>query len=216
MTLGSKIQVFVIDDHPMIRKGLQSEIENDLTLKFIGSASSIKDALPIIGFKAVDVLVVDISLKDENGLLEFTNIRKKQPNLKIIFFTIHRDWEYLQKAAMLGADGYLLKSDSADRILGAIKDVFKGKKIFPEEVAQYLPNFEVSKTLAKNLSTLTKREKEILNHIMEGKLNREIAEILDLSVRTVETHRASILQKLDVKSSIELAKVMLELRSDKY
>ncbi|TGN20358.1 response regulator [Leptospira idonii] len=120
MTLGSKIQVFVIDDHPMIRKGLQSEIENDLTLKFIGSASSIKDALPIIGFKAVDVLVVDISLKDENGLLEFTNIRKKQPNLKIIFFTIHRDWEYLQKAAMLGADGYLLKSDSADRILSQL------------------------------------------------------------------------------------------------
>lgn len=129
MSSKSPISVFVIDDHPILRKGLQSEIESDTGLKFVGATDSIKDGLNLMKFKNADVLIMDISLKDENGILELSNVKNKFPFLKIIFFTMHRDWDYLHKAANLGADAYILKTETSAKISNIIKDVFNGKKI---------------------------------------------------------------------------------------
>ncbi|PJZ44120.1 response regulator transcription factor [Leptospira brenneri] len=213
MVSKSSIGVFIIDDHPMLRKGLQSEIEADPDLKFVGSAESIREGLLLISFKQTNVLIMDISLKDENGISEFSNIKNKFPNLKIVFFTMHRDWTYLQKVAILGADAYILKTESVGSIISIVKQVYVGKKVFPEEVMGIVDQLDFGDNLAKKIETLTKREKEIITHLMDGKINREIASDLQLSIRTVEAHRSSIMQKLEIDSSIKLAQIILRLQS---
>ncbi|TGK92770.1 DNA-binding response regulator [Leptospira brenneri] len=213
MVSKSSIGVFIIDDHPMLRKGLQSEIEADPDLKFVGSAESIREGLLLISFKQTNVLIMDISLKDENGISEFSNIKNKFPNLKIVFFTMHRDWTYLQKVAILGADAYILKTESVGSIISIVKQVYVGKKVFPEEVMGIVDQLDFGDNLAKKIETLTKREKEIIAHLMDGKINREIASDLQLSIRTVEAHRSSIMQKLEIDSSIKLAQIILRLQS---
>ncbi|MCG6151541.1 response regulator [Leptospira bandrabouensis] len=213
MSVKSPISVFVIDDHPILRKGLQAEIESDTSLKFVGSSDSIKDGLNLMKFKNVDVLIMDISLKEENGISELSSIKNKFPLLKVIFFTMHRDWDYLQKAANFGADAYILKTETSTNIISIIKNVFNGKKIFPEEIVGLQNEIDSNEELIKKLNSLSKREQEILIHLKSGKLNREIAEDLQISIRTVETHRSSIMQKLEIHSTIGFAKLLLRLQT---
>lgn len=213
MVRPKKHAIFLIDDHPIVRAGLQSEIETDPDLSFAGSASSIQEAIRKMGFSKTDLLISDISLQEENGLQELESLKLKFPELKVVFLTMHRDWSYLQKAFVAGADGYLLKSESTHSILSSIKFVLEGKKIFPEEIKNFRPEVEVTQELVTIVNRLTKREKEILNLLAEGKMNREIAEELELSVRTVETHRASIFKKLETDTIIELGRILVQLRS---
>ncbi|TGM01528.1 response regulator transcription factor [Leptospira jelokensis] len=215
MSSKTQISVFVIDDHPILRKGLQAEIESDSGFKFVGSSDSIQDGLNRMKFKTVDVLIMDISLKDENGINELTNIKQKFPLLKIIFFTMHRDWDYLQKAANSGADGYVLKTETTVNILGTIKSVFQGNKIFPQEVGTLQNKIATNDVLIQKLNVLSKRELDILHHLKSGKLNREIADELQISIRTVESHRSAIMQKFEIHSTIEFAKILHQLQLSK-
>lgn len=213
MSSKSQISVFVIDDHPILRKGLQAEIESDSGFKFVGSSDSIHDGLNRMKFKAVDVLIMDISLKEENGINELTNVKQKFPTLKIIFFTMHRDWEYLQKAANFCADAYILKTETSINILNTIKSVYQGKKIFPHKINNLQIEFTETDELLKKLNTLSKRELDVLHELKSGKLNREIADELQISIRTVETHRSSIMQKLEIRSTFAFAKMLNLLQS---
>ncbi|TGL64948.1 response regulator transcription factor [Leptospira jelokensis] len=215
MSSKTQISVFVIDDHPILRKGLQAEIESDSGFKFVGSSDSIQDGLNRMKFKTVDVLIMDISLKDENGINELKNIKQKFPLLKIIFFTMHRDWDYLQKAANSGADGYVLKTETTVNILGTIKSVFQGNKIFPQEVGTLQNKIATNDVLIQKLNGLSKRELDILHHLKSGKLNREIADELQISIRTVESHRSAIMQKFEIHSTIEFAKILHQLQLSK-
>ncbi|AOP34752.1 DNA-binding response regulator [Leptospira tipperaryensis] len=213
MAQAKKYTIFLVDDHPVVRSGLQSEIESDPDFIFAGSASSVKDGIRKMGFSRTDLLISDVSLQDENGIQEIETIKSKFPELKIVFLTMHRDWTYLQKAFALGADGYLLKSESTQSIISALKTVLAGGKVFPEEVKNFRPEAEVKEELGNIVKRLTKREREILNLLAEGKMNREIADELELSVRTVETHRASIFKKLETENIIELGKILIQLKS---
>ncbi|PJZ52703.1 response regulator [Leptospira adleri] len=213
MAQNRKYTVFLIDDHPIVRSGLQSEIESDPDLVFAGSASSLKDGIRKMSFSRTDLLISDVSLQEENGIQEIENIKAKFPELKIVFLTMHRDWAYLQKAFALGADGYLLKSESTQSIVDALKTVLAGGKVFPDEIKNFRPETEIKEELANIVKRLTKREREILNLLAEGKMNREIADELQLSVRTVETHRASIFKKLETENIIELGKILIQLKS---
>ncbi|MDF3821435.1 response regulator transcription factor [Leptospira sp. 96542] len=201
-----------MDDHPVIRTGLQAEIEGDVELEFKGSSESILRALHDPKLSQSQILITDISLKDENGIQELSNIKKQIPHLRIIFFTMHRDWAYLEKAFSLGADGYILKSTPMPQLVLAIKEVIKGNKIFPDEIKNFKPEKTFNPNLNYNLEQLTKREREILKYLAEGKLNREIAEILNLSVRTIESHRASIFNKLNVDNIVELGQILFQMK----
>ncbi len=205
--------IFLIDDHPIVRTGLQSEIESDSDFVFAGSASSIKDGIRKMGFVRVDLLLCDISLQEENGIQELETIKLKFPGLKIVFLTMHRDWAYLQRAFAFGADGYLLKSQSTQEIFTSLKIVLNGGKVFPEEIRNFQSSSDLNQELEDIVNRLTKREKEILRLLSEGKFNREISEELDLSVRTVETHRASIFHKLKAENIIELGRILAQLKS---
>ncbi|EMY78091.1 response regulator receiver domain protein [Leptospira weilii serovar Ranarum str. ICFT] len=212
MTGSSKKGIFLVDDHPVVRAGLQAEVESDPEFRFAGSANSIKEAIRKIPFTKADLLICDISLQEENGIQELETLKLKFPNLKIVFLTVHRDWSYLQKAFALGADGYLLKNETMNTIFSSIKIVLNGGKVFPEEIQNFRPATEVDQELGSKIDRLTKREKEILNLLAEGKMNREIAEKLELSIRTVETHRASLFRKLEIENIIELGRILIQLK----
>lgn len=209
-----KTSVFLVDDHPVVRNGLSAEIELEPGFSLAGSASSVKDAIRKLGFVKVDLLVCDISLQEENGIQELETIRRKFPELKIVFLTMHRDWTYLQRAFALGANGYLLKSQSIPEIFSALREVAEGGKVFPEEIKNFRTPTDLHRKWGEVLDRLTKREKEILNLLSQGKLNREIAEELGLSVRTVETHRASLFKKLKIENVVELGKISIQLKSE--
>ncbi|RHX85854.1 response regulator [Leptospira stimsonii] len=213
MVQTRKYSVFLIDDHPVVRSGLQAVIEADPDFIFAGSASSLREGIRKMGFSRTDLLISDVALQDENGIQEMEAIRSKFPELKIVFLTMHRDWSYLQKAFALGADGYLLKSESTHSIIDALKTVLTGGKVFPEAVKNFRPETEIQEEHSNIVKRLTKREREILNLLADGKMNREIADELELSVRTVETHRASIFKKLDTENIIELGKILIQLKS---
>ncbi|MFB5650583.1 response regulator [Leptospira wolffii] len=206
-------KIFLIDDHALVRSGLKAEIESDGTYQVSGTASSIREGIKIMSFSPVDLLICDVSLQGENGIQEFQSLKSKFPDLKIVFLTMHKDWSYLQDAVAAGADGYLLKSDSTDSILSSIKKVFAGGRVFPGEIANFSYNPIQIEEAREAVQKLTKREKDILAHLAKGKLNREIAENLELSVRTVETHRASILKKLQIENTVELTRLLVQLKS---
>ncbi|MDV6235818.1 response regulator transcription factor [Leptospira ellisii] len=209
-----KTSIFLVDDHPVVRNGLSAEIEVEPDFLLAGSVASVKEAIRKLGFVKADLLVCDISLQEENGIQELETIKQKFPEIKIVFLTMHRDWTYLQKAFALGADGYLLKSQSMQEILSALREVADGGKVFPEEIKNFRPPADLRRELGNVVDLLTKREKEILLLLSLGKLNREIAEELDLSVRTVETHRASVFKKLKIENVIELGRISVQLKSE--
>lgn len=209
-----KTSIFLVDDHPVVRNGLSAEIEVEPDFLLAGSVASVKQAIRKLGFVKADLLVCDISLQEENGIQELETIKQKFPEIKIVFLTMHRDWTYLQKAFALGADGYLLKSQSMQEILSALREVADGGKVFPEEIKNFRPPADLRRELGNVVDLLTKREKEILLLLSLGKLNREIAEELDLSVRTVETHRASVFKKLKIENVIELGRISVQLKSE--
>ncbi|WP_244242696.1 response regulator transcription factor [Leptospira bouyouniensis] len=126
---------------------------------------------------------------------------------------MHRDWEYLQKAANFGADAYILKTETSINILNTIKSVYQGKKIFPHKINNLQIEFTETDELLKKLNTLSKRELDVLHELKSGKLNREIADELQISIRTVETHRSSIMQKLEIRSTFAFAKMLNLLQS---
>nr|WP_100764813.1 response regulator transcription factor [Leptospira ellisii]PJZ93682.1 DNA-binding response regulator [Leptospira ellisii] len=209
-----KTSIFLVDDHPVVRNGLSAEIEVEPDFLLAGSVASVKEAIRKLGFVKADLLVCDISLQEENGIQELETIKQKFPEIKIVFLTMHRDWTYLQKAFALGADGYLLKSQSMQEILSALREVADGGKVFPEEIKNFRPPADLRRELGNVVDLLTKREKEILLLLSLGKLNREIAEELDLSVRTVETHRASVFKKLKIENVIELGRISVQFKSE--
>lgn len=206
-------RIFLIDDHPLVRSGLKAEIESDGTYEVCGTADSIREGIKAMGFSKVDLLICDVSLQGENGIQEFHSLKKKFPSLKVVFLTMHRDWSYLQDAVAAGADGYLLKSDSTEIILSSIKKIFGGGRVFPGEIASFSHDPIQIETATEAVRKLTEREREILGFLAKGKLNREIAEELKLSIRTVETHRASILKKLEIENTVELTRLLLQLKT---
>ncbi|TGL57706.1 response regulator transcription factor [Leptospira sarikeiensis] len=213
MPVRTRPKIFLIDDHPIVRSGLESEIKSSGEFEHCGSASSIKEGLKAMTFAGPDLLICDVSLQDENGIKELDSLKKKFPDLKIVFLTMHRDWSYLQDAISAGADGYLLKSDSMESIMASIRKILNRGKVFPGEITNFSYDSDWIKKVGEVIQKLTKREAEILHFLSKGRLNREIASELNVSIRTVEAHRASIFKKLEVENVVELTRILVQLES---
>ncbi|TGK18973.1 DNA-binding response regulator [Leptospira fluminis] len=216
MSLRASKKIFIIDDHPLIRSGLQSEIESLDGYEVCGTASSIQDGIRLMGFSRADLLICDVSLERENGIQEVDSVKRKFPDLKVVFLTMHRDWSYLQNAIAAGADGYILKSEPIESILSSLRQILKGGKVFPGEITSFRYDTEQLREAAEIIRRLTQRETEILKFLSKGKLNREIAEELNLSVRTVESHRTSIFKKLEINNMVELSRILFQLKSPDF
>lgn len=210
------IRILIIDDHAVVRSGLRSLLEDEAHIDIVGEAADGLEALAKIEELQPDILLLDLTMPQMSGFEVAKKVTEKYSAVKIIVFSMHNDHEYIMRSVEMGAQGYLLKDTSKEEILRALTTVANGSKYFSPEVAAQIidqllserqQNTANNKPTSATLSVLSKQEKVILNYIVEGMNSQEIAEKLDLSVRTVSNHRANILKKTKVKNTAELVRL---------
>ncbi len=210
-----KIRVVLADDHEIVRDGIKFLLESEGNIEVIGQASNGEEALKVVEDLKPDILITDIRMPVMNGLEAISELAKKNTAVKAIVLSMHDDEEYITQSIKAGASGYLLKDSSKHEFVKAIKTVQDGHNYYTGDVSEILvKGFLSANSLANssakprevNQFSLTKREKQILSMLYNGMNNKEIAQKLDKSVRTVETHRFHIMKKLNVNNAIELLK----------
>ncbi|WP_456867392.1 response regulator [Galbibacter sp. BG1] len=207
-----QINIILADDHVLVRDGIKSLLEDDKSIHVIDEASNGKEALEIIAKNKPDLLVVDIRMPEMNGIEVVKRLKKSNPEVKALVLSMHDSEEYVVQSIQSGADGYLLKGSSKEEFLKALHTVAEGGKYFSGDVSSIIINNfvdgkpkKVTDTSVENDFNLTKREKQILKHVLKGLSNKEIAEELKISKRTAEVHRFNLMKKLEVKNQMELA-----------
>ena len=212
--MNHPIRVVLADDHVFVRDGIKSLLENENIIIVVGEATDGQEALTIVASEKPDLLIVDIRMPHFTGIEVVEKIRQENTPLKIVVLSMHESEEYVLKSIKAGADGYLLKGSSKEEFLKALHTVANGGKYFSGDISSILINqltngneplnTEKKRQLDEEL-VITKREKEILQLLLSGKGNKEIAEALEISKRTAEVHRFNLMKKLKVKNLIELA-----------
>lgn len=203
------IRVAIADDHELARVGLYCMLSSDSSIEIVGEASDGDQLLALVEQQNPDVVLLDIFMPRRNGLETARELRSRIPTGKpyIIMLTTFEDYSYLQQALAIGADGYLSKDVSRQELLSSLRSVLKGERVFSRSVLALMQGMR-SKHLAESLSTvtLTKREEEILELVAQGLTSNEIADRLFISPRTVETHRAHLMEKLGAKNAAALVR----------
>jgi len=200
------INIMLVDDHVLFRESLRVLIEKDKFIKVSCEAATMSECINCLRFHDVDIILLDITLGDENGLdiLEF--IRKKKINTKVIMLTMHKEVENLVRAMELKTNGYLLKTISHDELFTAIHDVYGGIDYIQPDLLPYLNNYLINKDIDREkINLLTARELELLKMIASGKKNLEIATTLNISERTVKNHLSHVFDKLKVADRTQAA-----------
>lgn len=205
------IKLAIIDDHRIFVEGLQSLLSNLNDFCILYRFYSDNIPAEIIGFEEVDVVLLDICLGSANGIDLCGRIKKVNPDAHILFFSTFQSQSIIVRALRSGAAGYLLKSCSRDELIQAIKKVSNGKTFFSPEISQIvMQNYASQDATQRSLESITPREKEILRLIINELSNIKIAEILGISVKTVEIHRMRLLSKCGVKNTAGLVRVAME------
>lgn len=205
-----KINIVLADDHVLVRKGIRAMLESDDEISVIGEAGNGLEALETARNLRPDILVLDIRMPELNGLDAAARLKDVSPGTKAVILSMHDSEEYVLQALDAGAYGYLLKDTDKAEFLKALKQVHSGNKYFSGAVSNVLANRLLNaqtfsrKTAAGDPYHLTRREKEILRLIIDGKNNKDIADALDKSVRTIETHRFNIMKKMAVTNAVDM------------
>lgn len=201
-----KISILIADDHSMIREGLKQLLELEQNFNVIGFADNGRKAIDKINELHPDILLLDVNMPVLGGIEILAEIRKNNINVKVIMLTIHNEREYLIKAVELGCDGYILKESDSDELKNAIYNVYEGKRYIQPNMTPMLNSYLASKAEDdKKLVGLTKREIQVLKLVAEGMFNRDIAERLEISERTVKNHIANIFKKIQVSDRTQAA-----------
>ena len=204
-----KRTVLVVDDHPIVREGVRSLLEREEEFEVIAEASSHSEALAAVQERAPDVAIIDIALQGADGLELTKTIRAQYPQLPVLVVSMHDEALYAERALNAGASGYVMKDVMSDTVVAAVRKVLAGDIYVSEQIIQRMfRDFASAGTRASDspVSTLSDRELEVLRHIGEGHGTRQIAETLNLSVKTIETYRAHIKEKLGLANANELVR----------
>lgn len=202
-------KVMIVDDHPMMRQGLAQLIDNEPDLKVVAEADTGGQGLDIVVKEKLDLAVLDISLPDRNGLELIKDIRSVKPELPILIVSMHDEALYAERVLRAGARGYIMKQEGGKKLLQAIRQVLTGQIYVSEKMsARILETFSGRKPeqSASPVARLSDREFEVFQLIGQGKGTKEIAQHLNLSVKTVEVHRAKIKEKLSLLSATDLVR----------
>lgn len=195
------ISILIVDDHAILRDGLKNILSFEEDIKVIGEATSGEEALKLADKLSPDVIIMDINLPGMNGVETTALIKTENPDARILVLTMYTHDEYLLSALKAGADGYLLKDAPSEYVVDAIKAVYRGESMITPSMTKKLVNIHLQQTqVKKDESNLTDREQEVLIGLVEGLSNKEIAEKLFISDKTVKIHVSKIFKKLEVKS----------------
>ena len=202
------IRIVVADDHAVMRRGLRLVLEQQADFQVLGEANDGREAMSMVESLLPDVAVLDITMPNLNGIDAARQISARQPGVAIVILSMHADEGYVLRALKAGARGYLLKESPESDFIQAIRAVSAGKAFFSPAVSRMLVEDYVrqlqDKDIEDSYELLTSREREVLQLIAEGKSNKDVANMLNLSLYTVETHRSNILEKLNLHSVPEL------------
>jgi two-component system response regulator NreC len=203
-----KIRIALADDHKLMRSGLRVLLEQQPDLTVVGEASDGREAVALVASQRPDVLVMDIGMPSLNGIEAAAQITQSNPEAAIVMLSMHSDESYVLRALKAGAKGYLLKDSAEADLIRAVRAVAEGKSFFSPAVSKVLLDDYVRKLKRSGTEDpydlLTPREREVLQLVAEGKSNKEVAQLLNLSVYTVETHRSNIMEKLNLHGVPEL------------
>lgn len=194
------IRLMLVDDHAVLRDGLRNIISLVDDIEVVGEAVSGDDALLQVERCKPDMILMDINMPMKNGVEVTGILKKKYPQIKILVLTMHSHEEYFMSAIREGADGYLLKDAPSDQVVDAIRTVARGESVIHPSMTRKLLAFHQQKQTQQEDTTLTEREKEVLLCLVEGLSNKEIADRLYISDKTVKIHVSKIFKKLNVKS----------------
>ncbi len=212
--MPKKHRIVLAEDHTIIREGLRSLLSLDPGFVVVGEASDGREAIECVERLTPDLVLMDLSMPRMDGLQAIRHLKRQCPDTKILVLTVHKNEEYILATFRAGVDGYALKYVSHTELVSAIQTVLRGEPYLSPAVSQvvlegYLKGTH-SPQPASSWETLTSREREILKLIAEGYKNREIAELLCISVKTAATHRANLMKKLDLHSAAALTTYAME------
>lgn len=215
-----KTRLLIADDHSVVRGGIRLVLKSAPEFRIVAEAEDGEQAVELARRHKPDVVIMDISMPKLNGIEATAMLKKQDPGVKVIILTVHEEEEYVYQILRAGASGYVLKSAGKKEIFDAIKSAMTGERFFSPGISNIIIESFVKRAretaakpeliAAQPGNSLTKRETEILQYIAQGYTNRKIAETLFLSIRTINTHRTNLMQKLNIHDTARLVRYAIE------
>ena len=215
-----KIRLLIADDHSVVREGIRLVLRSSSAFVIVAEAENGEEAVKLARKHTPDIVIMDISMPRLNGIDATSAIKAENPDIKVIILTVHEDEEYVYQILRAGASGYVLKSAGKKEIFAAIKSAMSGERFFSPGISKIIIESFIRRAKEQthlpqsrptpNGNRLTRRETEVLQYIAQGFTNRKIAETLFLSIRTVNTHRTNLMQKLDIHDTARLVRYAME------
>ncbi len=206
------INILIADDHAIVRQGLRQIVAADRQMTVLGEARSGAELLSLIKDGEVDVVILDISMPGRNGLETLKDIKRQYPDLPVIILSMYPEDQYAVRVFRNGASGYMTKESAPEELVKAIRKAHLGGKYISPRVAELLAEYVETKTLEAPHKSLSDREFEVFNLLASGKTVGQIAEDLSLSVKTVSTYRARILEKMAMTTNAEMTRYALDFK----
>lgn len=206
-TTGARVRVLLVDDHALVRHGLRRILEDEPDLAVVGEAGTGEEAISLAVGVRPDVIVLDMAMPDINGLQAAREILKQRPGSRILILSMYSDEQYVRNALDAGVHGYILKGSLATDMVRAVRAVANGQQYLSPELSGHLIRALQTRSTQNEpdpYDRLTPREKQVLQLIAQGKSNKEIAVLLDLSVNTVAVHRTNLMNTLQLHKAAEL------------
>ncbi|HEU0295407.1 MAG TPA: response regulator transcription factor [Anaerolineales bacterium] len=211
--MTTKIRILIADDHTLLRNGICALLEDEQDMVIVGEADDGREAVRLAGQLKPHVVLMDIAMPLLNGLEATRQIKREHPEINVLVLTMYDHEEYFREMLEVGASGYIIKRAAATELVSAIRAVYNGEAVLSPAITRLLLEDYLSRENHReenDPNALSAREREVLQLIAEGKTSREIAEILHLSVKTVQSHRTSLMQKLDLHDRGELIKYAIQ------
>lgn len=213
--MSDKIRLLLADDHAVLRSGLRLLLSQQPDMEVVGEAGDGEEAIDKTRDLSPDILLLDITMPGIGGLEALDRIKKENPQVKVVVLTMHDDESYMERIMTSGGSGYVLKKAADTELVSAIRAVYQGGVYLHPSMTRALVNQLQRRTVAQERqshleSKLSEREREVLKLIAQGYTNKEIADMIFLSVKTVETHKAHIMDKLELRSRAELVRYALD------